>query len=108
MSAARECRPDDAVAIDIDAARRMAGLRRINPPVLYRRRSGSGPVLPRLRQCFDELDVNFNKGSAAKLIRRDLIRCKAVGELPDGVKKKAETLLTALRDAFGTSDEETK
>ena len=70
--------------------------------------SGSGPVLPRLRQCFDELDVNFNKGSAAKLIRRDLIRCKAVGELPDGVKKKAETLLTALRDAFGTSDEETK
>lgn len=68
--------------------------------------SGAGPILPRLRQCFGKLELAFNKGSAAKLIRRDLIRCQSVGELPDGVMKKAETLLTTLRDAFGTLDEE--
>ena len=43
----------------------------------------------------------------AKLIRRDLIRCKSVDELPTGVAEKGKTLLTALRDAFGTSDEQT-
>ena len=69
--------------------------------------SGSGPVLPRLHQCFDKLKVGFNKGSAGKLIRRDLIRCKSVDTLPTGVAEKGETLLTALRDAFGTSDEQT-
>ena len=62
--------------------------------------SGSGPVLPRLHQCFDKLRVDLNKGSAGKLIRRDLIRCQSVDELPPGVAKKGETLLTALRDAF--------
>ena len=62
--------------------------------------SGSGPILARLHQCFDKLKVDFNKGSVGKLIRRDLIRCQSVDELPAGVAKKGETLLTALRDAF--------
>ena len=69
--------------------------------------SGSGPVLPQLHQCFNKLKVDFNKGSAGKLIRRELIRCKSVDMLPDGVAEKAETLLTALRNAFGTADEPT-
>ena len=43
---------------------------------------GSGPVLPRLHQCFDKLKVDFNKGSAGKLIRRDLIGCTSVDTLP--------------------------
>ena len=68
---------------------------------------GSGPVLPRLHQCFDKLKVDFNKGSVGKLIRRDLIRCQSVYKLPTGVAEKGETLLTALRDAFGTPDEQT-
>ena len=38
---------------------------------------GSGPVLPRLHQCFDKLEVDFNKGSVGKLIRQDLIRCQS-------------------------------
>ena len=67
---------------------------------------GSGPVLPRLHQCFDKLKVDFNKGSVGKLIRRDLIRCQSVDKLPPGVAEKGETLLTALRDAFGTPDEQ--
>ena len=67
--------------------------------------SGSGPVLSRLRQCFDKLKVDFNKESAGKLIRKDLIRRKSVDTLPDGVVEKSETLLIAVRNAFGTSDE---
>ena len=62
---------------------------------------GSGPILPRVRQCFDNLKVDFNKGSVGKLIRRDLIRCKSVATLPDGVAEKAESLLTELSTAFG-------
>ena len=62
--------------------------------------SGAGPILPRLRQCCDELKVDFNKGSAGKLIRRDLIRCQSVDELPPGVAQKGRALLTALRAAF--------
>ena len=70
--------------------------------------SGSGPVLPRLQQCFDKLKVDFNKGSVGKLIRRDLIRCESVDTLPAGLPEKGEILLTALRDAFGTSAEQTR
>ena len=70
--------------------------------------SGSGPVLPRLQQCFDKLKVDFNKGSVGKLIRRDLIRCKSVDTLPDRLPEKGELLLAALRDAFGTSAEQTR
>ena len=29
--------------------------------------------------CFDEIGVDFNKGSVAKRIRRDLIRCSKSG-----------------------------
>ena len=69
--------------------------------------SGSGPILPRLHQCFNKLNVEFNKGSVGKLIRRDLIRCQKVATLPTGVAEKGERLLTALRNAFGASDEQT-
>ena len=69
--------------------------------------NGSGPVLPRLHQCFDNLKVDFNKGSAGKLIHRDLILCKSVDTLPAGVAEKGEALLTALRNAFDTSDKQT-
>ena len=68
--------------------------------------SGSGPILPRLHQCFDGIKVDFNKGSVGKLIRRDLIRCQSVDKLPPGVAKKGEALLTAVRAAFGTSGEQ--
>ena len=68
--------------------------------------SGSGPILPRLNQCFARLKVDFNKGSAGKLIRRDLIRCKSVNTLPPGVAEKGKTLLTALRAVLDTLDEQ--
>ena len=67
--------------------------------------SGSGPILPRLRQCFDKLQVDFNKGPVGNLIRRDLIGCKSVDTLPPGVAEKGEVLLTALCKAFDTLDD---
>ena len=70
--------------------------------------SGTGPVLPRLRQCFQKVGVDLNKGSAAKLIRTDLIRCTKIDDLPDGVQERAEALMEAIRSAFGGTDEETK
>ena len=69
--------------------------------------SGSGPVLPRLQQCFDKLKVDLDKRAVGKLIRRDLIQCKGVHFLPTGVAEKGEALLTALRDAFDTPDADT-
>ena len=69
--------------------------------------NGSGPVLPRLQQCFDKLEVDFNKGLVGKLIRRDLIRCNSVGSLPPGVAEKGAALLTVLRTAFDNFDKQT-
>ena len=66
--------------------------------------SGSGPVLARLKQCFDKIGVDFNKGSVAKRIRHDLIRCSSIADLPDGLAERAESLLKALCQAFGVSD----
>ena len=69
--------------------------------------NGSGPVLPRLQQCFDKLEVDFNKGLVGKLIRRDLIRCNSVGSLPPGVAEKGAALLTVLHTAFDNFDKQT-
>ena len=51
--------------------------------------------------------MTFNKGSAAKLIRGDLIRCKSADTLPTGVAEKGKTLLAMLCETFGTLDEQT-
>ena len=68
---------------------------------------GSGPILPRLNQCFERIGVEFNKGSAAKRIRRDLIRSSKIDDLPNGLAERAEDLMTALRDAFGVTERQT-
>ena len=70
--------------------------------------SGTGPVLARLRQCFRQVGVDLNKGSAAKLIRTDLIRCTKIDDLPDGVQERAESLMEAIRSAFGDTEGATK
>ena len=69
-------------------------------------KGSGGPILPRLSQCFKEMGVHFNKGSVAKRIRRDLIRYSSIADLPDGLARKAESLLRALHCAFGAADDE--
>ena len=63
--------------------------------------NGSGPILPRLHLCFEEIGVAFNKGSVGKLIRRDLLQWSTVEDLPTGLEEKAARLLEALSNAFG-------
>jgi len=63
--------------------------------------SRGGPILPRVQQICDTLGVQFNKGSVAKLIRKDLIKISDVKDLPTGTAEKARILITAIRKAFG-------
>jgi hypothetical protein len=62
--------------------------------------AGAGPILPRVLAACDALGVQFNKGSVAKLIRKDLVRITALKDLPTGTAEKARALLAAIRKAF--------
>lgn len=59
--------------------------------------SGSGPILPRVQAACDALGIQFNKGSVAKLIRKDLVKAAAAADLPKGTAEKARKLVAALR-----------
>jgi energy-coupling factor transporter ATP-binding protein EcfA2 len=61
---------------------------------------GRGPILPRVQRACDALGVEFNKGSVAKLIRRELVKANADG-LPKGTAEKARKLVAAIRKALG-------
>lgn len=61
---------------------------------------GNGPILPRVQQAFVTLNVQFNKGSVAKLIRKDLVKMTGENELPDGTAVKARNLFAAILKAL--------
>ncbi len=62
--------------------------------------SGDGPILPRIEQACQALGIDFNKGSVAKLIRKDLVKMSKTSDLPDGTEKKTESLFRAINKAF--------
>jgi len=62
--------------------------------------SGSGPILPRMEQAFNNLHLQFNKGSAAKLIRKELLKTTSLANLPKGTADKARKLFSAIRKNF--------
>lgn len=64
--------------------------------------SGQGTILERVERACNDLGIKFNKGSVAKLIRRDLIKMTKVDELQEGVAEKAEKLMTEITKAFGS------
>ena len=64
------------------------------------RLSGSGPILPRIEQAFKDLNLQFNKGSAAKLIRKVLLKTTSLNNLPEGTADKAKKLFSAIRTSF--------
>jgi len=61
----------------------------------------SGLILPRVQAACDALGIQFNKGSVAKLIRKDLVKVRTAAELPKGTPEKARKLLAAVRAKFG-------
>ena len=64
------------------------------------RLSGSGPILPRIEQAFKDLNLQFNKGSAAKLIRKELLKTTSLNNLPEGTADNAKKLFSAIRTRF--------
>ncbi len=61
---------------------------------------GAGPLLQRVKQGFEQVGVQFNKGSVGKLIRRDLINWSRPEDLPSELAERAQCLMTALAGAF--------
>jgi AAA15 family ATPase/GTPase len=62
--------------------------------------SGDGPILPRVEQACNKLDILFNKGSVAKLIRKELVQMDNAEDLPDDTVEKADKLFDAIREIF--------
>ncbi|HEY4579966.1 MAG TPA: AAA family ATPase [Candidatus Acidoferrales bacterium] len=61
---------------------------------------GDGPILPRVDQACQQLGVSFNKGSVAKLIRKELVNSSRVDQLPTGTADFARRLISAIRESF--------
>ena len=59
-----------------------------------------GLLCNRVSEACEKVDINFNKGSAAKLIRKDLAKMSSIDELDADTREKAEKLFKALREAF--------
>ncbi len=58
-----------------------------------------GTLVKRVERAFEELEIPFNKESAAKLIRRELARAKPEA-FPTGTLDKASTVFAAIRAFF--------
>lgn len=54
----------------------------------------------RVARTLQEKEIQFNKGSVAKLIRKDLSKKKKSGELEEYTLDRATKLITSIREAF--------
>lgn len=62
--------------------------------------TGNGLLCQRVANACEKAGISFNKGSVAKLIRKDLVKMQNVKDLPEETKEKAEKLLETLRSKF--------
>jgi AAA ATPase domain len=62
---------------------------------------GDGPIFLQARRGCEALGVQFNKGSVAKLIRKELVKVSNLASLPPDYLQKSKKLFTAVRNAFG-------
>ncbi len=61
---------------------------------------GGGQLVKRVERAFDDLGLKFNKGSVAKVIRRDLRAMAQVSELPEPTAGFAVKLIRALTEGL--------
>jgi predicted ATP-dependent endonuclease of OLD family len=54
----------------------------------------------RIERHFESLNLKFNKGSVAKLIRKDFASFKTIEELPEGVSDKFEKIVKKVNSSF--------
>jgi len=65
--------------------------------------AGTGPLLPRAEAACAGLGIEFNKGSVAKVIRRELAMASGITALPAGTNEKAQKLFRAIGSKLGWS-----
>lgn len=63
---------------------------------------GGAQLGKRVERALDAIGVQFNKGSVAKRIRRDLSCMKDLGDLPEETQTRARTLMSALTASLAT------
>ncbi|MEE8054802.1 MAG: hypothetical protein V3T38_01970 [Gammaproteobacteria bacterium] len=61
-----------------------------------------GLLCNRVSEACKNVDVDFNKGSAAKLIRKDLAKMSSIDDLDTDTREKTEKLFKSLREAFSS------
>lgn len=61
---------------------------------------GGGQIVKRVERFLEQLDIPFNKGSVAKVIRNDLIRQANFARLEETTRERASKLIGALAATF--------
>lgn len=57
---------------------------------------GNDQLVKKVERCFEQYGLEFNKGSVAKLIRKDLMEMNKIDELPENTKEAAISLISAI------------
>lgn len=65
---------------------------------------GGGAITGRVERALAEHGIKFNKGSVAKIIRRDLLAMKSIEELPAETQKRSVSLVGSIASALPTLD----
>jgi predicted ATP-dependent endonuclease of OLD family len=61
---------------------------------------GVGSTVPGVERTLTESGIKFNKGSVAKIIRKDLSAMMSIADLPDETQKRGTNLINSLRSAL--------
>jgi hypothetical protein len=62
---------------------------------------GNDMLVHRVERAFADLDLKFNKGSVAKLLRHRISRMKTFEDLPKLTQERGSALIEAINKAFG-------
>jgi energy-coupling factor transporter ATP-binding protein EcfA2 len=64
---------------------------------------GDGQLVKRVERALNKVDIPFNKGSVAKLIRSAILKMADVNSLPAETKDRAQRLVAAITQAMPTA-----
>ncbi len=62
--------------------------------------NGNGLLRDRVGSALEKMGITFNKGTVAKLLRKNLASMKSFGDLPEDTQERARKLVETLRSAF--------
>jgi AAA15 family ATPase/GTPase len=64
-----------------------------------------GSIVPGVERALAESGIKFNKGSVAKVIRKDLSATKSIADLPEETQKRGTSLINSVRSALPNAPE---